>query len=281
MDFGLTQLGVPPGELALMALALVAGGALTGFLAGLLGIGGGAILVPVLYEVFTLLGVGEDIRMQLSLGTVLAVIAPTTLRSFSAHYARGGVDTSVLWRLGPWVIAGVVGGVLVAKGASGQALQAIWVVCGGLLCLKMLFNREDWRLGDGLPKSKAIEVVALVIGFISALMSIGGGAYMTTLLMVYGRPILPAVATSSGFGPLIAVPGTIGFIWAGWHATGLPPLSLGYVNLLAVAIIIPASLLTAPLGVRTAHAFTRRQLELAFAAFLAVVVVRFAISLFV
>lgn len=275
MDFGL-----PASELALMALALVVGGALTGFLAGLLGIGGGAILVPVLYEVFTLLGVSDAIRMQLTLGTVLAVIAPTTLRSFQHHYARGGVDTSVLWRLGPWVIAGTIVGVLVAKGASSRALQGIWVFCGTLLALKMAFGREDWRLGDGLPKSKAVEVFAVAVGFISALMSIGGGAYMTTLLMVYGRPILPAVATSSGFGPMIAIPGTLGFIWAGWHAAGLPPLSLGYVNLLAVALIIPSSLLTAPLGVRTAHAFTRRQLELAFAAFLAVVVVRFAFTLF-
>ena len=268
------------GALALMALALIAGGATTGFLAGLLGIGGGAILVPVLYEVFTLLGVDETIRMQLTLGTVLGVIAPTTLRSFSHHYARGAVDTSVIWRLGPWVIGGVVAGVLVAKGASSQVLQGIWVFCGGILMLKMLFGREDWRLGDGLPKSKLVEVAATVIGFFAALMSIGGGAFMTTLLMLYGRPILPSVATSSGFGPLIAIPGTIGFIWAGWNSPLLPPYSLGYVSLLAIALIIPASLLTAPLGVRVAHAFTRRQLELAFAAFLAVVVIRFSFSLF-
>ena len=276
MDFGQT-----PGALALMALALVVGGAATGFLAGLLGIGGGAILVPVLYEIFTIIGVDEAIRMQITLGTVLAVIAPTTLRSFAGHYARGGVDTSVMWRLGPWVVAGVIAGVLVAKGASGTLLQGIWVVCGTILMLKMGFGREDWRIGDGLPKSKLIEMVAVVIGFVSALMSIGGGAFMTTLLMLYGRPILPAVATSSGFGPLIAIPGMIGFIWAGWHSPLLPPFSLGYVNLLAVALIIPTSILTAPLGVRVAHAFTRRQLELAFCAFLGVVVLRFAIGLLV
>ena len=149
MDFGQT-----PGALALMALALVVGGAATGFLAGLLGIGGGAILVPVLYEIFTIIGVDEAIRMQITLGTVLAVIAPTTLRSFAGHYARGGVDTSVIWRLGPWVVAGVIAGVLVAKGASGTLLQGIWVVCGTILMLKMGFGREDWRIGDGLPKSK-------------------------------------------------------------------------------------------------------------------------------
>lgn len=273
MDFGLSTQA-----LVAMALALVAGGALTGFLAGLLGIGGGAILVPVLYEVFTIIGVDEAIRMQMTLGTVLAVIAPTTLRSFAGHYGRGGVDVSVLRRLGPPVVAGVAAGVLVAKGASGAALQVIWVVCGGVLMLKMLLGREDWRFGDGLPESKLIEAVAALIGFASALMSIGGGAFMTTLLMLYGRPILPAVATSSGFGPLISIPGMLGFIWAGWNHPSLPPFSLGYVNFLAVALIIPASILTAPIGVRVAHAFTRRQLELAFAAFLGVVVIRFAVG---
>ena len=274
MDHALT-----PIALALMALALLGGGAVTGFLAGLLGIGGGAILVPVLYDVFAFVGVDEAIRMQVTLGTVLGVIAPTTLRSFAHHYARGGVDTSVLRRLGPWVVAGVVAGVLVVKGATAEFLQGIWVFCGGILMLKMAFGRDDWRLGDGLPQSKLIEAVAAVIGFFSALMSIGGGAFMTTLLMLYGRPILPSVATSSGFGPLISIPGIAGFMWAGWHAPGLPPYSLGYVNLLAIAVIIPASLLTAPLGVRVAHAFTRRQLELAFAAFLAVVVIRVTIAL--
>lgn len=280
MELGLTQLGLSPEMLALMAMALIIGGAATGFLAGLLGIGGGAILVPIIYEAFTLLGVDEAIRMQMVLGTVLGIIAPTALRSFSAHYARGAVDTSVLWRLGPYVIAGVILGVLVAKGASSRVLQGIWVVCGGLMALKMAFGRDDWRLGDGLPKGWASEVVGFVIGVFSALMSIGGGAFMTTFLTLYGRPILPAVATSSGFGPLIAIPGVIGFGWAGWHEPNVPPLSLGYVNLLAVALVIPSSLLTAPLGVRVAHAFTRRQLELAFAAFLGVVVIRFVFSLF-
>lgn len=274
MDLGLTS-----GEMALMAGALIVGGTATGFLAGLLGIGGGAILVPIIYEAFTLIGVDESIRMQMVLGTVLGIIAPTAMRSFQAHYARGAVDTSVLWRLGPWVIAGVVLGVLVAKGASSRVLQGIWVVCGGLMALKMAFGRDDWRLGNALPKGWASEIVGFFIGMFSALMSVGGGAFMTTFLTLYGRPILPAVATSAGFGPLIAIPGVLGFIWAGWSDPNVPALSLGYVNLLAVGLVIPSSLLTAPLGVRVAHAFTRRQLELAFAAFLGVVVIRFAFSL--
>lgn len=268
------------GAIAVMALALIVGGAATGFLAGLLGIGGGAILVPIIYEAFVLLGVDEAIRMQMVLGTVLGIIAPTALRSFHAHSARGAVDTSVLWRLGPYVMLGVVVGIFVVAGASSRVLQGIWVVVGSLMALKMAFGRDDWRLGDDLPKGWASEVVGFLIGVFSALMSVGGGAFMTTFMTLYGRPILHAVATSSGFGPLIAIPGVIGFMWAGWHAPNLPPFSLGYVNWLAVALVIPSSLLTAPIGVRVAHAFSRRQLELAFAAFLAVVVVRFLFSLF-
>lgn len=274
MDFGLS-----PSTLALMAGALIIGGAATGFLAGLLGIGGGAILVPIIYEAFTLIGIDEQIRMQMVLGTVLGIIAPTSIRSFRAHYQRGAVDTSVLWRLGPWVVIGVIAGVLVAKGASSRVLQAIWAVCGSLMAIKMAFGREDWRLGDTIPKGWASEIVGVVIGVFSALMSIGGGAFMTTFLTLYGKPILQAVATSSGFGPIIAIPGVIGFIWAGWNVPNLPAFSWGYVNLLAVALVIPMSLITAPLGVRMAHAFSRRQLELAFAAFLGIVALRFVFSL--
>lgn len=267
---------------ALIALAVAMGavGALTGFMAGLLGIGGGALLVPVLYEAFTLYGVEESVRMQVTLGTVLGVIAPTAMRSFSGHYARGAADMRVIRRMGPWVVAGVVLGVVVARDASSAALQAIWAVCGSLIALKMAFGREDWRLGDDVPRGWLTEAVALVIGVASALMSIGGGAFVIAFLTLYGRPILSAVATSSGFGPLIAIPGTIGFIWAGWQAQGMPPFTLGYVNFLSVALIIPASLLTAPLGVRMAHAFSRRQLEIAFATFLFFVAGRFLYAIF-
>jgi uncharacterized membrane protein YfcA len=177
------------------------------------------------------------------------------------------------------VVAGVIAGVLVAKGASSEALRWVWVVMGTLLALKMALGREDWRLGNALPKSLLLEVVAALIGFASALMSIGGGMFVVSLLTLYGYNVLQAVATSSGFGPLIAVPGALGFIWAGWGTAGLPPLSLGYVNVLAAALIVPASVLAAPYGVRLAHGIPRRKLELAFAAFLACVVARFVVSL--
>ena len=273
------DLAIPAHELAALALALAAAGLVTGFLAGLLGVGGGAILVPVLYELFTLLGVDEAVRMHMVLGTSLAVIVPTALRSVSGHFAKGAVDTGVLRRLGPWVAVGVLLGVLTAKVASTSALKWVWVVAGSLMALKMALGRDDWRLGDSLPKSKGLELTATGIGVVSALMSIGGGMFVVTLLTLYAMPIHAAVATSSGFGPIISIPGALGFIWAGWGVPGRPPFSLGYVNVLGAALVVPTSLLAVPFGVRVAHAIPKRSLELAFAVFLTCVVTRFLVSL--
>lgn len=268
-------------DIIYLALALSAAGLLTGFLAGLLGVGGGAILVPVLYELFTFLKVDESVRMHMVLGTSLAVIVPTALRSFQGHYQRGAVDMDIWRRLAPWVAAGVVLGVLTAKGASAVALKWVWVAAGSLIAVKMAIGREDWTLGPKLPASKGVELSALLIGFVSALMSIGGGMFIVALLTLYGMPILQAVATSSGFGPVISIPGAIGFMWAGSGVPGRPPYSIGYVNILAALVVIPTSMLAVPWGVRTAHGLSKRRLEIAFAVFLACVVARFLWSLLV
>ena len=165
-------------DLIYLALALSAAGLLTGFLAGLLGVGGGAILVPVLYELFTYLKVDESVRMHMVLGTSLAVIVPTALRSFQGHFKRGAVDMDIWRRLAPWVAAGVVLGVLTAKGASAVALKWVWVIAGSLIAAKMAFGREDWKIAARLPAGKGVEVMALLIGVVSALMSIGGGMFI-------------------------------------------------------------------------------------------------------
>ncbi|HXF55827.1 MAG TPA: sulfite exporter TauE/SafE family protein [Hyphomicrobiaceae bacterium] len=266
---------LPLFELTLLALALAMAGLVTGFLAGLLGIGGGGMLAPVLYEVFGALGVEEAARMHLAVGTSLAAMVPTTMRSFAAHRARGSVDLDFVRRYRLPILAGVMLGIIVAGYASGTALKLIWIVAGTLLALRLYLGRDDWRLGKDIPNSRLVEAYLAVVGFLSTLMSTGGGALISMLMTLYGRSILQAVSTSSGAGPLIAIPGALGFVWAGWGASGLPPGSLGYVSLLGILVIVPASVFAAPWGVRLAHGLPRRHLELAFATFLMVIAMRF------
>jgi uncharacterized membrane protein YfcA len=263
------------GALAALIVALSAGGLATGFLAGLLGVGGGAFLVPILYELFTHFGVDESVRMHMVLGTSLAVIVPTALRSFSGHYAKGAVDMAAWKRLAPWVAAGVVLGILTATVSSNAGLKWIWIAAGSTIAIKFALGRDDLRLGDHLPSSHALEASAVLIGVVSALMSIGGGMFIVTLLTLFGFPIHAAVATSAGFGPVIAIPGTLGFIWAGWGMPLRPPYSLGYVNLPVALLIMPASMFAVSYGVKAAHALPKRKLEIAFATFLFAVVGRF------
>jgi uncharacterized protein len=271
--------GMLPGELLVLAGALLAAGFATGLLAGLLGIGGGGVLVPVLYEVFGALGVDEAVRMHLAVGTSLAVIVPTSLRSFAAHHARGAVDLDLVRSMAPWVVLGVAVGAFLARYSNEAVLKGIWVAAASIMSLKLFLGRQDSQLGDVVPGQPFRALYGGFVGLVSTLMSIGGGVFITALLTLYGQPMQRAVATSSAFGPIIAIPGALGFVWAGWHAAGRPPGSLGYVSLLGALVIIPTSVLAAPLGVRIAHGISRRKLELAFATFLVVVGLRFLFSL--
>jgi len=269
------DLGLPISEIAL----LLAGGAFAGILSGLFGVGGGGVLVPVLYDLFGLLGAAPGVRMHLAIGTAFAVIIPTTFRAARAHYGRGAVDLAILKTLGPAASAGVVIGTLAAKSSGDDVIKIIWVIAAALLSLIYLFRKESWRLAPDMPSLGVQIPVGAGIGFLSTMMGVGGATYITPFLQLYGRPIHQAIGTAAGCTTFVAVPAVIGYAWAGWHAAGLPPYSLGYVSLIGAAAVIPASVLTAPLGVRLAHGLPRRKLEIAFAAFLALVALRFVFAL--
>lgn len=268
-----------PGDLIWFAAALAGAGAVAGLLAGLFGIGGGAILVPVFYQLFGLLHVDDAVRMHLSVGTSLAIIVPTSIRSFMAHRKRGAVDQELLRSWIAPVPLGVISASLVAASVSSAGLRAIFALIAILVGLRMLLNRQNWRLGSQLPANPARAVVGWLIGLLSGLMGIGGGVLNNTFMTLYGRPVHQAIATSAGVGVLIAIPGLFGYIWAGWGAAGLPPFSTGYINWLVVALITPITLLVAPLGVRFAHALDKRHLEIAFGCFMLTVAARFLYSL--
>lgn len=272
--------GFPIGDLVYLAVTLVAAGALTGLLAGVFGVGGGAIVVPVLYEVFRVIGVPEDVRMPLCVGTSLAVIIPTSIRSFNAHRAKGMVDMSVLKVWAVPVVLGVVIGSYIARFAPADLFKVIFVIVAVFSAVRLLFASDRWRLGTQMPGKVLMSLYGAVIGVLSALMGIGGGQLSSLFMTFYGRPIHQAVATSSGLGVIISIPGALGFIYAGWPKMDvLPPLSLGYVSLIGFILFIPTSVWTAPIGARLAHRLSKRKLEVVFGLFLLVVAGRFFWSL--
>lgn len=266
---------IPISELLTLALTIAGAGVIAGFLAGLFGIGGGAILVPVFFQAFGFAGVDDAVRMHLSVGTSLAIIVPTSLRSFLTHRAGGAVDMELLKR---WVIAVPVG-VLIASAViafiSSEGLRLVFAAIAVIVALRLLFNRETWKLASDLPQEPFRFVVGSTIGFLSTLMGIGGGVLNNTFMTLFGRPIHQAVATSSGVGVLISIPGMIGAMWAGWGAPGLPLGSVGYVNWVAVALVVPITLLVVRFGANLTHKMPKRRLEVAFGVFLLTVAARF------
>lgn len=254
---------------------MLAAGALTGVLAGLFGVGGGAIIVPVLFEVFRVLDVAEDVAMPLAVGTSLAIIIPTSLRSFRAHRARGAVDEALMRAWALPILAGVALGALIARYAPPQVFQIVFATVAGILAVKLVSGTKRLDLAPDLPRGAALGAYGGGIGLVSALMGIGGGAIATMIMTLHGRAIHQAVATSAGIGVLISIPGAIGYALAGLGREGLPPDAIGFVSLLGLVLFAPATVLTAALGVRIAHALSRRTLELAFGVFLAMVSLRF------
>ncbi len=266
-------------EFAFVAVLLLAAGALTGVLAGLFGVGGGALIVPVLYEVFGFTGVPDELRMPLAVGTSLAIIIPTSIRSFMGHRARGAVDEALLKSWALPILAGVLIGAALARFAPAYVFQLVFVVVAGVNAFKMIFGIKAWNLGADLPKGAALYSYGGVIGLLSALMGIGGGQISNLIMTLYGRPIHQAVATSAGIGVLISVPGAIGYMISGFGRAGLPVDAIGFVSFLGMALFVPTTILTANLGVKLAHSLSRRHLELAFGVFLALVSLRFVYAI--
>jgi uncharacterized protein len=271
---------IPINELAWLVLAAIAAGVATGLLAGVLGVGGGGIVVPVLFELFGLFGVPDAVRMQLCIGTSMAVILPTAWRSYQAHKARGAVIPEVM-RQWTWpIVAGVVLGSAIAAVAPSAIFKIAFIGIAAIIIAKMWFISDRWHIAQDLPGPAAMRAYGFAIGLGSSLMGISGGSPATLILTLYNKPIHSAVATSAGVGVPIAIAGTIGYILAGLpHLALLPPLSLGFVSLIGVAAIAPISSWVAPLGARLAHALPRRWLEIAFGSFLLLVSARFAVSL--
>jgi uncharacterized membrane protein YfcA len=257
----------------LVPLLLLAG-AIAGLLAGLLGVGGGIVIVPALYHIFSYLDVADEVRMHLAVGTSLATIIPTSIRSVMAHNERGNFDRGLFNQWVPGIILGVLAGTWLANLASFHELTLIFATVALIVAVYMAMGSPDWKLREGLPPNPVNSLVAAVIGAISAMMGIGGGTLSVPTLNLCGVPIHRSVGTAAGFGLVIAVPGTLGFIVGGWNNEMLPPFSLGFVNWLGVLLIIPATILAVPYGAKLAHSLSQTGLKRAFALFLGITSLR-------
>ncbi|MEQ1808759.1 MAG: sulfite exporter TauE/SafE family protein [Terricaulis sp.] len=258
-------------ELIWFALGLIVAGLAAGFVGGLFGIGGGIVIVPALYFVFTALGVDEAVRMHVAVGTSLSTIIATSWRSLSAHTKAGAVDFTVLRSWTPWISFGALLGAVAAGFANTEALLVIFG--GGLLMIaaQMGLASPNWRVFSELPRGIARALIAGALGLLSAMMGIGGGAIGVTVMTLCGRPIHQAVATASGFGAAIAIPAAIGYAIVGWGHAGLPPWSLGFVNIAGFVFLALLTMITAPIGARLAHKLPQLTLKRAFAVVLAII----------
>ncbi len=259
--------------LALIAVML-ATGAIAGVLAGLFGIGGGIVIVPVLETALGFTGVDPAIRMHMAVGTSLATIVPTSISSSRAHWQRQSIDFGVARRWAGFVLAGSLAGAWVASMVHSRVLAAVFAAVVLVVAARMVFVPQVKSVADGLPRKPWVPVIPTLIGLFSALMGIGGGVMSVTALSLFGMRIHLAVGTAAILGLAISVPGAIGFIVAGLGDPRVPSGSLGYVSLVGFACIASTTILTAPLGARIAHAFSERRLTMLFGVFLVLVSVR-------
>jgi uncharacterized protein len=267
-------------ELVWLGAAVVAAGAVSGLLAGLFGIGGGAVIVPVLFQAFAVVGVPDQVRMQLCIGTSLAVIVPTALLSYRTHLQRGYVLQGVVRVWAAPCIFGVAVGAVIAVFAPANVFKLAFVLIATVIAARLLLGGERWVVAAELPGRAAMAGFGFLVGLGSSLMGISGGSLATMILTLYGKPIHNSVATAAGIGVPVSIAGAIGYALAGLpHLAQLPPLSVGFVSVIGVAAIAPLASWVAPIGARLAHRLPRRTLEVAFGMFLLAVAARFLADL--
>ncbi len=262
-----------------IVITYLAAGTVAGILAGLLGIGGGLVIVPMLVLCFALQGIPHEFTMHLALGTSMASIVFTSVSSFMAHHKRGAVNWDVVRRITPGIIVGTLLGTYVAAAMTTNYLKIFFVVFLYYVAIQMLADRKP-KPSRELPGYGGMFGVGNVIGIVSSLVGIGGGTLSVPFMVWCNMTLHNAIGTSAAIGFPIAVSGTIGYIVNGMRAAGLPEYSLGYIYIPALVGLVSASVFTAPLGVRLAHSLPVSRLKKIFAVLLFLVGTRMLFSLF-
>jgi uncharacterized membrane protein YfcA len=262
-------------EIAIMYLAV---GLIAGLLAGLLGVGGGLVIVPMLVFCFVKQDIQPDVIMHLALGTSLASIIFTSISSFMSHHRRGAVDWTIVKRIVPGILIGTFLGTFVASKLSTGFLKGFFCVFLYSVATQMILNKKP-KASRELPGNTGMFAVGSTIGVASALVGIGGGSLSVPFMIWCNVATHQAIGTSAAIGFPIAIAGALGYVINNLNATGLPPYSVGYVYLPALLFIVCFSVLTAPLGARLAHALPVDKLKRIFALFLYAVATKMAWSL--
>jgi len=257
-------------ELLMMLVLLLIIGGIAGVIAGLLGVGGGIILVPAFYFAFEYLGYDSIHLMQICLATSLATIIITSIRSVQAHHRKNAVDWSIIKKWTLSISLGAIVGVIFAARLSSIALMIIFGVLGICVGLYLSFGKVDWRISDEMPKGFMRIFTAIILGFGSVLMGIGGGSFGVPMMTLFNVPIHRAIATASAFGFAIALPSVIGFLFLRIPIEARPPLMIGSINLLAFSVIVFMTFLTTPIGVKIAHSMDPKPLKRIFGIFVLV-----------
>ncbi|PLY09750.1 MAG: hypothetical protein C0625_00715 [Arcobacter sp.] len=265
-------------ELLILVPILLISGVVAGLLAGLLGVGGGIVIVPMLYHIFIYMKIDISIAMPLAIGTSLSTIVVTSIISARSHHKKGGIDWELSKKWIPFVILGVLIGAFSSKFIDGNSLKFMFGVLLLLVSMNMIISSfKTLVIAKSLPGKFGQFIFATLLGIFASLLGIGGGTLMVPLLSLYSFPIHRAVSTASLFGLIISIPATIGYIIVGWNAESLPFASTGYVNWLAFAVLVPMTMFFAPYGVKLAYKLNVKQLKLAFAIFLTCVGIKMLI----
>lgn len=259
-------------QYGVLVISMLLAGLFAGFVAGMFGIGGGFVVVPALAAVLTVLpheGGNEHI-MHVAIGTSLATIFFTSLRSVQAHAKRGAVDWNILKGWLPWVVSGVIAGVVLTSFLDGSQLKIVFGLCLVPLGLNFVFQilGRKVKTEETMPRGPARAALGSGLGAFSSLLGIGGGTPAVLIMTMSGVNMHRAVATAAGFGTIIAVPGAIGSMITGFGQPGLPTGSVGFVNMIALVSITAMSMLTAPMGAAAAHKLDPIKLKRVFGCYL-------------
>ena len=267
-------------ELAYYFVGLLVTGVVAGLIAGLFGVGGGIVIVPILFWIFTSLDFPNEILMHMAIGSSLATIIPTSIASARAHYRRGSIDIDVIKKWGFGLFLGALLGGFSGKFFTANELKYVFAIVAFIVALNM-FIKDPLKFSIKFPKSKFINTfISLIIGFLSSLMGVGAGTIGVPSLVSLSIPIHKAIGTAAALGLFISIPATIGLAFSGFDVPNRPPFSIGYINIIAFFIMFPLTVFFTPIGVKIAHLINQRMLKVFFGAFLIITSTKMLISIF-